>query len=380
MERRRGHAIAAAEAIYLARAVELAARAIADAAPNPPVGAVFVRDGRTLGEGYHHRLGEAHAEVEALRAAHHAGFDVRDATVYVSLEPCDHHGRTPPCTQALIASGVARVVIGALDPNPKTAGGGVARLQAAGIHVEVVSDPAALALVERFAFTITSGQPFVTLKMAMSLDGAVAPRPGPFWLTGELAQERVRELRFEHAAVMVGAGTIRIDDPQLTLRPHRVRHKPYARVIVCETDTVPPMSRVFSAPADAPPDAYRKTIVLAPAGVRERFSALEDRAEVVYVGSADARELDLHAALLALRACGIDTVLCEGGPTLAGRFLERGLVQRVVWIIAPRFIRTESAIPVLTGADLTKVANGWHFDRVERWGDDLMVTARIDHV
>ncbi len=380
MEGCRGHAIGS-DAAYLARAAELAARAIADAAPNPPVGAVIVRDETTLGEGYHHRRGGPHAEIEALRAAAAAGADVRGATMYVSLEPCDHHGRTGPCTQALIEAGIVRVVIGAPDPNPKTAAGGIARLRAAGITVEVRDDPVAHALVERFAFTILAPLPFVTLKMAMSLDGAIAPRPGSnYAISGAPARERVRELRCEYDAVMVGAGTIRIDDALLTVRPYRTRRKPYVRVVVCETDAVPLESRVFVMPANAPKDGYAPTIVLAPAGVRPRFAALEHIAEVVYVGDEQTPTLDLAAALRALREREITTVLCEGGPTLAGRLLERRLVQRVVWFVAPHFLRTPSAVGVLAGADLTRAVDGWRFDRVERVGEDVMLSARVDRV
>jgi diaminohydroxyphosphoribosylaminopyrimidine deaminase/5-amino-6-(5-phosphoribosylamino)uracil reductase len=379
LERRRGQTINSDRA-YLARTYELAARAIADAAPNPPVGAVIVRDGETLGEGYHHRRGEAHAEIEALRAAGARGANVRGATIYVSLEPCDHQGSTGPCTLALVSAGLARVVIGARDPNPAAAGG-AARLRAAGIKVDLVDDPVARALIERFAFTVAAALPFVTLKMAMSLDGAIAPRPGaPYAVTGPPALERVRELRYEHDAVMVGAGTIRIDDPQLTLRPHRTRRKPYVRVVVCESDTVPRDSRVFAPPAAAPSGAYAPTVVLAPAGIRERFAALEPVADVVYVGGAAARTLDLGAALRALRGRGIGSVLCEGGPTLAGRLLEQRLVARVIWFIAPRFLHTSQAVPVLAGADLTRAIDGWRFDRVERVGNDMLLSARVDHV
>jgi diaminohydroxyphosphoribosylaminopyrimidine deaminase / 5-amino-6-(5-phosphoribosylamino)uracil reductase len=345
--------------------------------PNPSVGCVLVRDGVTLGEGWHHRRGEPHAEAEALRAARARGNEPRGATAYVSLEPCDHHGRTPPCSLALIEAGVARVVIGALDPNPKTAAGGVRRLRAHGIAVEIVDDLRARALIERFRWTIAHDRPYVTLKMAMSLDGYVASRPGAQqWLTGAEARERVRELRAEHDAVMVGAGTIRVDDPLLTVRPHVTRRKPYARVVVCETDAIPSAGRVLVPPADAPADAYRPTILLAPAGARAKFAGLEERAEVVYVGDEDARELDLAAGLVALRERGIATVLCEGGPTLAGRLLARGLVQRAVWLVAPRFLRAEGAVPVLAGADLTG-ANGWRFDRIERLGDDVLLSADL---
>jgi diaminohydroxyphosphoribosylaminopyrimidine deaminase/5-amino-6-(5-phosphoribosylamino)uracil reductase len=369
-----------ADAVYLARACELAARAIADASPNPPVGAVIVRDGVTLGEGWHHRRGGAHAEVEALAAARAAGYDVRGATAYVSLEPCDHHGRTPPCTGALIDAGITRAVIGTSDPNPRTAGGGIARLRDAAIAVEVADTPTAAALIERFAYTIAQAAlPFVTLKMAMSLDGAVAAQPGRAeWLTGDAARTFVREARAQHDAVLVGAGTIRIDDPQLTVRPHAVRHKPYRRVVACETEPIPLTARVLAAPADAPAEAYAPTIVLVPAGARARFAALEEVAEVIYAGDAASQQLDLRAALAALRARGVDTVLCEGGPTLAGRLVAARLVQRAIWLVAPRFLQSPHAVPVLAGADLSALGNGWHFDRVERLGDDLLLSGRID--
>src|SRR5665213_225805 len=249
LERRRGHAVDRPDATYLARAVELAARALAETAPNPPVGAVIVRDGRTLGEGWHHRKGEPHAEAEALRAAREAGEDVRGATMYVTLEPHDHESTMPRCSVAVLEAGIARVVVGALDPNVRTHGNGVARMRGAGIAVDVVDDRHSLALIERFAYTIDAALPFVTLKMAMSLDGFVSPRPGSHRVTGEPARERVYDLRAEHDAVMVGAGTVRVDDPLLTIRPHRTRVKPYARVVVCETAPLPLASRVFAEPA-----------------------------------------------------------------------------------------------------------------------------------
>jgi diaminohydroxyphosphoribosylaminopyrimidine deaminase/5-amino-6-(5-phosphoribosylamino)uracil reductase len=339
-----------------------------------------VRAGATLGEGYHHRRGGPHAEIEALRAAAVRGADVRGATAYVSLEPCDHHGTTGPCSLALIEAGIGRVVIGALDPNTLAAGG-IARLRDAGITVELVDDPAARALIERFSYSLTASLPFVTVKMAMSLDGAIAPRPGgAYAVTGPPARERVRDLRYEYDAVMVGAGTIRIDDAQLTVRPHRTRRKPYVRVVACETDTVPAGSRVFLPPDTAPPGAYAPTVVLAPAGIRERFAALEAIADVVPVGDPHATALDLRAALRALHARGIGTVLCEGGPTLAGRLLEAQLVERIVWFVAPRFLQTPQAVPVLAGADLTRAADGWRFDQVERVGEDMLVSARVGHV
>lgn len=341
---------------------------------------MIVRDDRTLGEGWHHRKGEAHAEAEALRAAREAGEDVRGATMYVTLEPHDHASTQPPCSLAIVEAGIARVVVGALDPNVLTHGKGVERLRAAGVSVDIVRDPASLALIERFRHTIVSPLPYVTLKMAMSLDGFVAPRPGVFRVTGEPARARVYDLRADHDAVMVGAGTVRADDPLLTVRPHRNRVKPYARVVVCESAPVSHEHRVFDEPADAPAGSYRPTIVLAPAGLRGEFGRLTHRAEVLFAGADDARRLDLHAALVALRDAGISSVLCEGGPTLAGRLIAAGLVERIVWFVAPMLLRTDDAVPVLAGADLAALANGWRFGEVERVGNDLMITARLPHV
>jgi diaminohydroxyphosphoribosylaminopyrimidine deaminase/5-amino-6-(5-phosphoribosylamino)uracil reductase len=358
----------------------LAARARADTAPNPPVGAVIARDGRTLGEGWHHRKGEPHAEAEALRAARDAGEEVTGATMYVTLEPHDHESTMPPCSVAVIEAGIGRVVVGALDPNARTHGNGVGRMRAAGLLVDVVEDSASLALIERFAYTIASLLPFVTLKMAMSLDGFVSPRPGMHRVTGEPARERVYDLRAEHDAVMVGAGTVRVDDPLLTIRPHRTRVKPYARVVVCETAPLAITSRVFAPPDDAPEGSYRRTIVLAPAGLAGAFAPMSERCELLLAGDPGARQLDLRAAMLALRGAGITTVLCEGGPTLAARLIAAGLVERIVWFVAPVLFAAPGAVPVLTGADLGAFANGWTFDEVERVGDDLMITARLPHV
>jgi diaminohydroxyphosphoribosylaminopyrimidine deaminase / 5-amino-6-(5-phosphoribosylamino)uracil reductase len=344
------------------------------------VGAVIVRDGRTLGEGWHHRKGGPHAEAEALRAAREAGEDVRGATMYVTLEPHDHESTMPPCSIAVIEAGIARVVVGALDPNVRTHGNGVARMRGAGVTVDVVDDPPSRALIERFAYTIDSALPFITLKMAMSLDGFVSPRPGIHRVTGEESRERVNDLRVEHDAVMVGAGTVRVDDPLLTIRPHRTRVKPYARVVVCETAPLPLARRVFATPSDAPAESYRPTIVLAPAGLAAAFAPLSGPCEVLLCGEPDANQLDLRTAMLALRGAGIATVLCEGGPTLAAKLIAAGLVERIVWFVAPAFFAAPGAVPVFNGADLSAIANGWTFDGVERVGNDLMITARLPHV
>jgi diaminohydroxyphosphoribosylaminopyrimidine deaminase/5-amino-6-(5-phosphoribosylamino)uracil reductase len=339
------------------------------------VGCVIVRDGVTLGEGWHRLRGDEHAEAAALRDARERGNDVHGATAFVTLEPCDHTGATPPCSRALIDAGIARVVVGALDPNPKTAKAGMRRLLDAGLDVDLVDDAAARSLIARFAWTITRDVPYITLKMAMSLDAFVTSRPGVReQLTGPAAQRRVRRLRAENDAVMVGAGTVRVDDPLLTVRPHVSRRKPYLRIVVCEHEPIPVTARVLAMPDDAPRGSYAPTIVLAPAGARAAFAALSDVADVLFVGDEDARELDLAAAMRALRARGITTVLCEGGPTLAGRLIERGLIARAMWFVAPVMLGGPDAVPVLAGADPREL-DGWTYSGPEAVGDDMLLAA-----
>lgn len=359
--------ISPVDRLFLERAYELAARGIGNTSPNPPVGAVVVRDGTVLGEGYHHRAGEAHAEVNALAQAG----DARGATVYLSLEPCAHVGRTPPCTDALLDGGIRRVVAGALDP---TRHGGAALLRARGLGVDVADDVHARDLIEIFAKTTGGTRAFVALKMAMSLDGYIASRAGVAEsLSGAEEQLYVRELRLAHDAVMVGAGTVRIDDPQLTIRPPATRLRDVVRIVACERDAVPAQSRIFSV---AP--GYARTIVLAPGGERARFHALEPVAEVLYVGSGDT--LDLEEALRALHHRGIMSILCEGGPTLAARLIARGLVDRLYWAIAPVLLHSESAVAVLGGAGLDGGPRPLRFDRVERLGGDVLLAGRFGDV
>lgn len=349
--------------LFLQRAYELAARGAGSTAPNPPVGAVVVRDGRVVGEGYHHRAGAAHAETNALLQA---GHDARGATVYVSLEPCRHTGRTPPCTDALVEAGVARMVAGTLDPTQH--GGGAAQLSERGIDVTVAGDAVARGLVETFARAMAGKRPYVALKMAVSLDGFIAGRPGVQERLGSEAEARyVRDLRTVYDAVLVGAGTIRIDDPQLTVRPPHDRVRPYVRIVACEREAISSHSRVF-----AEEEGYARTIVLTPTGLRDRFDDLRGRADVLAVGAPGARTLDPAEAMKALRARDIFSVLCEGGPRLAASLLAARQVDRIYWAIAPRFLSNEHAVPALAGADLTSV--GLRVDRVELIGPDVIIS------
>ncbi|MGA2760731.1 MAG: bifunctional diaminohydroxyphosphoribosylaminopyrimidine deaminase/5-amino-6-(5-phosphoribosylamino)uracil reductase RibD [Candidatus Cybelea sp.] len=356
--------------LYLHRAYELAARGIGSTSPNPPVGAVVVRENRIVGEGYHHRAGEAHAETNALRQA---GRDASGATLYVSLEPCRHVGRTPPCTRAVVEAGIVRVVAGALDP---TLHGGAAELRECGVDVAVAHDEIARDLIEPFARAGKLQRPYVALKMAMSLDGAIASRPGvEVRLTSEDARRYVRDLRIGHDAVMVGAGTVRVDDPQLTVRPPHHRLRPYVRVVLCQTQSVSATSRIFQSEED-----YAKTIVVAPGGLVKRLEKLRSVADVIGVGPPDSLVLELSQALAALRAHGIYSVLCEGGPTLAARLIAGGHVDRFYWAIAPLFLRSKNAVPVLAGADLLPPGVRLRFDRVERTGEDVVISGTVADV
>ena len=370
MERRRSP-LNSRDRLFLERAVELAERGCGNTSPNPPVGAVVVRDGVIAGEGYHHQAGAAHAEVEAIRQA---GDATRGATLYVSLEPCNHFGKTPPCSQAVTAAGFSRVVIGAEDPNPKTARGGIETLRAAGIPVDVADFAPARALIEPFAAAIRgTGRPYAALKMAVSTDGFITSQPSTQqWLTGREAADFVRDLRIGFDAVAVGAGTVRVDDPQLTVRPAHLRLRPYTRVVICESGPVPAASRVFASH-----EGYAKTIVLAPGAKAAAFGELARVAEVVPVGDTEA--LDLRLAMQALRERGITSVLCEGGPTIAGRLTALGLIDRIYWLIAPKILGGPHAVPAFNfppSATMPSIA----LDRVERVGDDLLLGAAVKHV
>lgn len=354
----------------LERAYELAARGIGSTSPNPPVGAVIADGADVVGEGYHHRAGEPHAETNALQQA---GHEARGATLYVSLEPCARPGRVEACAPTIAAAGIARVVLGALDPNPANHGLGAAFLRERGVEVCVAGDERARELIEPFAVAIAGDRPYTALKMAMSLDGAITSRPGvQEWITSEEERAYVRDLRIAYDAVLVGARTVRIDDPQLTVRPAHHRLRPFVRVVACETETIAASSRILQ-----PVNGYAATIVLAPAGARARFSNLDGVANVISVGEPEDRTLDLAAALRALRSAGIASVLCEGGPTLGARLLATGSVDRFYWAIAPRLLSNPDAVGVLSGIDLAAMECRLTFDRMERVGTDVVLSGTV---
>jgi diaminohydroxyphosphoribosylaminopyrimidine deaminase/5-amino-6-(5-phosphoribosylamino)uracil reductase len=312
--------IDAADRVHLERSFELAERGRRTAAPNPVVGAVVTRDGAVLGEGWHERPGGDHAEVAALRAAG----DARGATVYVNLEPCSHHGRTPPCADALIAAGVVRVVTAMIDPTDKVNGAGVARLRAAGIEVEVAGGNIERAARRQNAWWLTLallGRPHVTYKAAVSADGRTASVAGPRWISSSASRARVHELRAAVGAVGVGIGTALADDPLLTARdvdPPAERQP--VRVVFDRHARLPPESRLVASARPGTP----VLMVCAPG------AAPVDAAGVEMLAASSLAE-----ALVELGRRRISALLLEGGATLATAFLDAGLIDRMMVFTAP---------------------------------------------
>jgi len=356
----------------MARALALAAQGLGRTHPNPAVGAVLVRGERIVGEGYHARAGEAHAEIVALQQA---GSAARGAELYVTLEPCTHHGRTPPCVDALLAVGLRRVVVATRDPNPRVRGRGIQRLRAAGIEV-VVGPGAAQAreLLAGFRSLMLAGRPLLTLKLAVTLDGRIAARGGDArWITGPEARRLAHHLRDRHDAVLVGAGTVRADDPRLTCRSPGGRD-PIRLVLVGPGLALPHQARVLQA-GGAP-----TWVITSTAAASSRVAALERRGIPVIQLPPEARSgrpgFDTVARALGER--GLTSVLVEGGSTVAAEALRARVVDRVVLFVAPRLLGGD-AVPAIGTLGITSVARALRLRdmRVARAGQDLVLTARV---
>jgi diaminohydroxyphosphoribosylaminopyrimidine deaminase/5-amino-6-(5-phosphoribosylamino)uracil reductase len=330
---------------HMARALELAARGLYTTDPNPRVGCVLVRGNETLGEGWHERAGEAHAEVAALKAARG---DVRGATAYVSLEPCSHTGRTPPCVDALIAAGIGRVVCACVDPNPRVAGAGIERLKAAGIAVSVgILENEARALNPGFFSRFARGRPYVRLKLAMSLDGRTAPAGGgAIWISSEASRADVQRWRARSSAVLTGAGTVRTDDPRLDVRwSYGPWLRQPLRVVLDATLSCPPDAKIF-AREGALVFASEEAAPAAAARLAARRVAME---RVPAIGG----RLDLTAVLTRLSGLDVNELLVECGPRLAAAFLEQRLVDEWILYVAPRLLGADAApLTALAGLDV----------------------------
>ncbi|HEU0198028.1 MAG TPA: bifunctional diaminohydroxyphosphoribosylaminopyrimidine deaminase/5-amino-6-(5-phosphoribosylamino)uracil reductase RibD [Nevskiaceae bacterium] len=355
--------MSAEDRAYMLRALQLAARGKATTHPNPRVGCVIVRDDRIVGEGWHVRAGEPHAEVHALRQA---GDAARGATVYVTLEPCSHFGRTPPCADALIAAGVRRVVAALKDPNPHVAGQGLSRLRTAGIEVRVGLCAAAARRLNRgFLSRQTRHRPWLTLKLAMSLDGRTALADGTSqWITGEAARADVHRLRAEAGAVLTSAATVLADDPQLTARLPGITRQP-DRVVLDRCGRVPPTARVWAA-------GVRRFAVLGasvPPALRDALQRLE--VEVLTVPEVDGH-LALGEVLDRLATAGVNEVFVECGPRLAGAWLETELVDELLVYVAPCLLGDAAQpLAVLPALQRLTQARRWDFVDSVAVGDDL---------
>ena len=359
---------------WMRRALELAKRGRGRTSPNPMVGALLVKEGRIVGEGFHERAGEPHAEVNALSAT---GPEASGATLYVTLEPCAHHGRTPPCVEAVLDAGVARVVVGMRDVNPAVAGRGVGRLAEAGVQVEEgVLEEECRRLNEAYVTWMVERRPFVLLKAAASLDGKIATYRGESrWLSSEASRRRVHALRNEVDAVMVGAETVVRDDPELTVRliEGDVRHP--LRVVVDSALRTPLTRRVLAERPEA------QTLVVttnkAPLELREAVEGLGS--EVLVLPERNGR-VDLAALMEKLAEREIVSLLLEGGGELNAAMLEAGLVDKVLVVVTPRLIGGREAPTVLDGLGAGSLEEAWgltdlHVEEVE---GDLHIQASVE--
>lgn len=312
---------------YMARALRLAERGLYSTTPNPRVGCVIVRDGSVVGEGWHERAGEPHAEVHALRAA---GDKARGATAYVSLEPCSHHGRTPPCANALIDAGVARVVSAMTDPNPQVSGQGIQLLTLAGVRAEVgLLETEARELNVGFIARMTRGRPWLRIKTASSLDGKTALENGESkWITGQAAREDVQRWRARACAILTGSGTVLADDPQMNVRMAGAERQPL-RVIVDSALRTPPTARILDG---------GKTLIASTSDDAALRSPLEAAGAVVVQLPRAGDRVDLAALLSELARRGVNEVHAEAGATLNGALLAAGLVDEWVAYLAPTVI------------------------------------------
>ena len=347
---------------YMSLALQLAARGLYSTHPNPRVGCVVVRDGAVVGQGWHRRAGEPHAEVNALNEA---GDRARGATAYVTLEPCSHHGRTPPCADALVDAGVARVVIAVADTNPDVAGQGRERLEQAGIEVTSgVLERPARELNCGFLRRMGGGRPWCRVKMAASLDGRTAMASGESqWITGSQARSDVQRLRARSAAIITGAGTVRADDPSLTVRPEELgdighRSLPVSeplRVILDRDLTTPPDAKVITGGGSAVVVTTEKAI-----DATKAETLRDNGAEVITVEPDEQGQPDLGAVLDKLATRAINEVLIEAGPSLAGAAMQSGIVDEFWLYQAPTFLgskaRPMAALPLDTMAEQYRMA------------------------
>lgn len=351
---------------FMKLALRLARRGLGSTHPNPMVGALVVEGGKVLGSGWHRRPGEPHAEVIALNEA---GDSARGATMYVTLEPCAHYGRTPPCVERILEAGISRLVCATVDPNPLVDGRGIARLKEAGVEVEVgVSEEEARELNRAYFKYVTTGRPFVTLKWAQTLDGRIATRSGDSrWITGEGARRYAHRLRAEADAVVVGVGTVLSDDPQLTVRLARGRNP--LKVVLDSRLRTPPTAKVLSG----------GKVVLATTELAssESRKALEEAGARVWVLPEREGRVDIEALLVKLAGEGKISVLVEGGREVLTSFLRRGTCDRIVVLLAPKLLGEGTDALGDLGIERISDALSLRILRMRRFGGDICLEADV---
>ena len=364
-----------ADIAHLERAVELARNGTGRVNPNPIVGAVIADGGAVLGEGWHDELGGCHAEVAAIAAC--GATDLAAATLYITLEPCCHHGRTPPCTDAILAAGIRRVVVASDDPTTKASGRGLGILRDEGVEVVVADGEMARRarlLNQGFRKHARTGRPWVLFKSAMTLDGKVATRDGDSkWISGEESRELAHHWRASVDAVAIGIGTALADDPQLTARVENVHHQP-TRVVFDALARLPLSSQLVGAAAEVP-----LIVVVSRAAARTEMDALEAAGVEVIVAAGENEPARVRAALDLLGAEGMAAILLEGGPHLAGAFLDAGEIDEVRLFLAPMLLGGRSARDPLEGEGVGRIAEAISALTLdcERVGEDLLISARL---
>ncbi len=364
---------------HLRRAIELAENGMGDVEPNPVVGAVIARDGEVLGEGFHERFGGAHAEVNAIEAC--GMVDLVGASLYVSLEPCCHEGKTPPCTEAIIQAGIKRVVIASDDPTEKASGRGLGILRDEGIEIVLADGEEATRarlLNQPFRKHARVGRPWVLFKSAMTLDGKVATRAGDSkWISGEDSRELAHRWRAALDAVIVGIGTALADDPLLTARPDGLVAEPERqprRVVFDSLARLAPTSRLVAAATEVP-----LTIVVSRAAARSDIDALEVAGAQVLVATGENEPARVRSALDQLSQLGVTAALLEGGPHLAGAFLDAGEIDEIRLFLAPILLGGRTARDPLEGEGVERISEALRALTMscERVGEDLLISARL---
>lgn len=358
---------------YMKRAIELAKKGTGFVNPNPLVGAVIVKDDRIIGEGYHHKYGEAHAERDALANCHESP---KGATIYVTLEPCCHHGKQPPCTEAILEAGISRVVVGSMDPNPLVSGKGVSYLEQHGIRVDgLLLNQECLNINKVFFHYIKDKKPYVIMKYAQTLDGKIATESGlSKWITGEKARERVHQDRHRYSAIMVGVGTVLLDDPMLNCRLSEIEPSHPTRII-CDSHLRTPLDSKIVQTADT----IRTIIATTSDDEARKEEYLKCGVEIITTECDENKCVDLNELMQCLGQLGIDSVILEGGGTLNWSAMSSGIVDEVQAYIAPKIFGGDKAKTPVGGKGVKAPDDAFKLKntRITQLGEDILVEGEL---